>query len=642
MVRYILLIGILSFQIVAAQKTYKTESRKAISLYAEGLAYYKIKEYTGAEEKLKSAIRIDVKFQDAYLVLAEVYWEQGKYENAIEQYNKGLLIDPYYYPRGYLNKGKLEVKIARYEEARNSYLKYFEMDTIESKYTERAKRGLEQTEFAIHAMNNPVDFEPVSLGPNVNTAEDEYWPSLSADEKTLIITRLVHVYDIVKEGKVQEDFFISEYGPEGWEPMKDAGFPLNTDDNEGAQSISANGQLMVYTVCNRKGVIGRCDIYYSTREGMEWTFPKNMGEPVNSVAKETQPSLSADGRIIYFASNRPGGKGGLDIWMSSRDSDDNWQSPVNLGNSINTPGDEMSPFIHHDNSSLYFSSNYHIGMGDFDLFVSRLDSNGNWSKPRNLGYPINTNRDEIGLIVNARGNTAYYASDIHPATGKDIYRFTLHEDARPDEVSYMKGRVFDEKTRERLRARFELYDLKNGKLINQSYSDPVTGEFLLCIPTNKNYMLNVEHRGYLFHSENFALKGIYHLEKPFMKDVPLKPIQLGEKSVLKNVFFETDSYSLKPESKYELDKIIHFLKFNSEIMIEISGHTDNIGTREYNLTLSEKRAKSVVDYLVNHGISEDRLQYKGYGFDQPVDENETEEGRANNRRTEFKIIKTNQ
>lgn len=638
MSRYILLLCFLSFQVVSAQKTYKTESKKAIKYYEEGLRYYRGMEYVLAEEKLKTAIKIDEKFQDAFLVLAEVYWEQGVYESAIEYYNQGLIIDTSYYPGGYLNKAKLEVKVARYEDAQKSFLKYLEIDTIDSKYTVRAKKGIEQTEFAINAVKNPVEFKPVNLGPNINTPENEYWPSLSADEQILVITRLVHLSDTIKETILQEDFFFSKYGVDGWGPMKNAGFPLNTDDNEGAQSISADGQLMVYTVCNRKGVIGRCDIYYSIKEGGEWSFPKNMGEPVNSVAKETQPSLSADGRTIYFASNRPGGQGGLDIWISRKDSVGKWQSPVNLGDSINTAGDEMSPFIHHDNISLYFSSNFHIGMGNFDLFLSRLDSSGKWSKPKNLGYPINTHRDEVGLIVNARGNTAYYASDIHSSAGKDIYRFTLYKEVRPMEVSYMKGKVYNEKTRVRLKARFDLFDLSDGKLISQSYSDPVTGEFLLCIPTNKNYMLNVEHKGYLFYSDNFSLRGVYHLGKPFFKDVPLKLIQAGEKTVLSNVFFETDSYSLKSESRYELDKVIRFLESNPEIIIEIGGHTDKTGTREYNLVLSENRAKSVVNYLIANGIEAKALNYKGYGSDQPVDENATEEGRAKNRRTEFKII----
>ncbi|MGD2034110.1 MAG: tetratricopeptide repeat protein, partial [Bacteroidales bacterium] len=280
---------------VIAQRTYRTDSKKAIRYYEEGLKFYNIREYALAEQLLTLAIKTDADFQDAYLVLAEVYWEQGNYELAIGNYNRGLIIDPYYYPRGYLNKGKLEVKAGRYEDALKSYRKFLELDSVESKYTVRARRGIEQTRFAIHAVNNPVDFKPVNLGPNINTQVDEYWPSLSADEQTLVITRLVPAYDIIQEGRMQEDFFISHYGKDGWGPMKNAGFPLNTGDNEGAQSISADGQLMVYTVCNRKGVIGRCDIYYSTREGDEWTFPVNMGKPVNTAAKETQPGLSADG-----------------------------------------------------------------------------------------------------------------------------------------------------------------------------------------------------------------------------------------------------------------------------------------------------------------------------------------------------------
>ncbi|MBA7529573.1 hypothetical protein ES705_21771 [subsurface metagenome] len=368
--KYLIVLCILLSQIASAQKTYKTESKRAIKFYEEGLKSYRLSFYSAAENMLMAAIEVDKDFQDAYLVLAEVFWEQSNYKLAINNYNQGLSIDPAYYPRGYLNKGKLEIKIARYEDARHSFKKFLEIDTIESKYTFRAIRGIQQSEFALHAMNNPVDFEPVNLGPNVNTRDDEYWPSLSADGQTLVITRLVHVYDITQEDRVQEDFFFSNYGKDGWELMENAGSPLNTSDNEGAQSISANGQLMVYTVCNRKGVIGRCDIYYSIKKGYEWTFPKNMGQPVNTIAKETQPSLSADGRTVYFASNRPGGNGGLDIWVSTQDAEGKWQKPVNLGDSINSPGDEMSPFIHHDNNTLYFSSDYHIGMGGFDLFVS--------------------------------------------------------------------------------------------------------------------------------------------------------------------------------------------------------------------------------------------------------------------------------
>ena len=623
---------------IIAQRPYKTESNRAIRLYEEGLDYYNKKYYIAAEQQLLEAIKIDESFQNAYLVIAEVYWEEGKYDKAIEYYGKGLEIDPSFYPRGYYNKARLEIKTSRYEDALNSFKTYIGLEPDDPKYSVLAKKGVRQAKFAMNAVKNPVPFEPINLGPNINTPSDEYWPSLSADGQTLVFTRMVENYDIMRGNYLQEDFFFSHLENGEWLPAKNAGAPLNTSDNEGAQSISANGKLMVYTVCNRKGVIGRCDIYYAEKDGESWTFPKNLGPPVNTTYKETQPGLSADARTVYFASDRPGGKGGLDIWVSKKNDDGTWQTPVNLGDSINTPGDEMSPFIHPDNNTLYFSSDSQIGMGGFDLYMARRNEKGEFDRIENLGYPINTPGDEVGLIVNAKGNVAYYASDMIKEDRKDIFKFELYKEARPEEVSYMKGQVFDEKTRIRLKAQFELYNLSDGSLISRSESDERTGEFLVCIPTNQDYMLNVARQGYLFYSDNFSLRGIHELEKPFLKDIPLKPIETGETIVLKNIFYETDSYALKPESKYELDKIVAFLQSNPLIHIEIRGHTDNVGTMEYNQTLSENRARSVVDYLIEKGIDSNRLVYKGFGMSQPVDNNETEEGRANNRRTELKII----
>ena len=258
--------------------------------------------------------------------------------------------------------------------------------------------------------------------------------------------------------------------------------------------------------------------------------------------------------------------------------------------------------------------------------------------PENLGYPINTNKEEIGLIVNAKGDKAFYSSDRIKGMGKDIFAFDLYDKVQPLEVSYMKGKVFDNETRERLSAKFELIDLETAKTVYESYSDEETGEFLICLPTDKDYCLNVSKKNYLFFSENFALKGIFEKTEPFLKDVPMQPIKVGESIILKNIFYETDLYNLKKESRIELDKIIKFLHDYPSVKIEISGHTDNTGSFEYNQTLSENRAKSVVEYLISSSISEDRIKYKGYGFSRPVASNDTEEGKAQNRRTELKII----
>ena len=629
------LIGLLPFNLYA-QKKYTTELQKAIKFYEAGKNQYRSRNFIEAEEILLKAIKADINFQEPYLVIAELFWDQKRYEEAIVMYNTGLSIDSSFYPYGYSNKAKLEIKVGKYDDALLSFQKYISLEKENTKKIKEAKRGIKQVEFAINALKNPVEFNPIKLSSAVNSADDEYWPSLSADAQTLIYTRLVGSHAGLQ---IQEDFFVSTYDSvTGWTEALDVGAPLNTYDNEGAQTISANGKFMVYTVCNRKGVIGRCDLYFSEKLGNIWSEPQNMGEPINTTYKETQPSLSSDGRTLYFISDRSGGYGKHDIWTSHKDINDKWTKPVNLGELINSGGFESSPFIHHDNNTLYFSSNYHMGMGGFDLFYSRRNSKGEWGKPVNIGYPINTHRDEIGLIITAKGDNAYYSSNIESETGKDIYQFELYKEARPAEVSYMKGKVYNGRTRKALKASFELYDLADGRLITKSFSDYRNGEFLICIPTNRNYMLNVSKEGYLFYSENFSLEGVYHLDEPFYKNIPLKDILAGKSIVLRNVFFEIDDFELKPESIHELDMVVKLLMENPGLKVEISGHTDNQGSEEHNNQLSENRAQSVVNYLVSQGVESERLLAKGYGFSKPIESNDTPTGRANNRRTELKVL----
>ena len=269
------------------------------------------------------------------------------------------------------------------------------------------------------------------------------------------------------------------------------------------------------------------------------------------------------------------------------------------------------------------------------MFYSKIDSAGKWRKPVNLGYPINTGKDEFGLILNAAGDKAYFASDKDSLNGRDIYTFELYNEARPTEVSYVKGKVYDADTKVALRAGF---DLKSSQVINQSFSDSLTGEFLVCIPANRDYLLNVSKYGYLFFSDNFSLSNIFEISEPFIKDVPLQPIKVGKSVILENIFYEFDSYLLKDESKIELDKLVQFMKTYPSVKIEISGHTDDIGTNEYNMTLSEQRAGSVAEYLMNSSIDNERIKYVGYGFSKPLISNDSEEGRALNRRTELVII----
>ena len=427
-----------------------------------------------------------------------------------------------------------------------------------------------------------------------------------------------------------------------WQKRSNVGPPINTPANEGAQCISPDGQFLFYTLCNSPSGMGRCDIYFSFKEGNKWSTPKNVGPPINSKYWDSQPSLSSDGNTLYFVSNRPGGKGEKDIWSSTLTKEGYWGAPVNLGDSINTEYSDMSPFIHPDNKTLYFASEGHPGMGKHDIFYARMKKDGTFGKPVNIGYPINTSSDEFSLIVNSKGNLAYYASSNRKEGfgNLDLYSFDLYEKARPTLVTYVKGKVFDVDTKKMLDAKLELLDLETSKVVTEIYSNAITGEYLVCLPANKNYAFNASRNGYLFYSENFSLINRKNPEEPFLMDIPLKPIKTGEKVVLKNIFFETGKYNLKDESRSELNKLGDFLIKNPKVKIEVSGHTDNVGDQKMNQTLSLNRAKSVYDFLITNGIAAERLTYKGFGETQPVDSNDAEKGRAANRRTEFKVIST--
>jgi outer membrane protein OmpA-like peptidoglycan-associated protein len=617
-----------------------TKNSRAVRFFRSGMQQFELLNYEDALTHFKQAISADKGFFEAYLLTGDVYFEMKDYRNAAGFYQKAVSIDTDLFPMVWFNMGNAWMALGEYEKARSSYLTLKEHPKVSARYREITIRKIRSCEFAIHSIQNPVPFDPVDLGDAVNTGDDEYWPTLTADEQILIFTRQVKKDPAGRRlpGNLREDFYISYYYEGGWTDAVNIGPPLNSDLNEGAPSVTADGRLIFFTACGREDGLGSCDIYFARRTGNRWGNPHNIGPPVNSSSWESQPSISPDGKTLYFSSNRKGGKGQMDIWYSQLGDDGNWREPVNLGDKINTQGNEMSPFIHVDNRTLYFSSDGHTGMGGYDLFVSKRDDSGRWGEPENLGYPLNTHFDEIGLIVNARGNKGYFASDRMSGKVRDIYTFELHPAARPHEVSYMKGTVYDAESQKRLRASFKLIDLLTAETVIDSYSDPGTGEFLVPIATGRDYALNVSSEGYLFYSENFALSGFAHNQDPFLMDVPLDPIMKGRKTVLRNIFFEFDSYKLKPESLIELEKLTEFMNDNPGIQIRINGHTDDIGGPAYNLELSEKRAESVSDYLIKSGIDSKRIRYKGFGETVPVASNETEDGRALNRRTEFEII----
>ncbi|NVO02245.1 MAG: PD40 domain-containing protein [Bacteroidetes bacterium] len=620
---------------------FSTKNEKALKHYDKATSFFDVYKYDEAEKELLDALEDDKKFIEAWMLLGNIYDETKKFEKAVSAYKSAVAIDPDFFQNIYLTMSRSEMRIGKYLDAKKDLDYFFGFKNISVVNKMRAEGLLKSVNFAIDAINNPVSFKPINMGDSINSASEEHSPSLIADEQTLIYTvgRPKDDFSLCEKCEIEEDFFISKRVNGVWAKGVNMGPPLNTAGNEGAPSISPDGKMLFFAACNREGAYGSCDIYESDILGANWIQPSNLGKIVNSAKWETQPSISSDGKTLYFVSSRGGGKGGVDIWKSILDDNEEWGAPINLGDSINTTGNEMSPFIHPDDQTLYFISDGHTGMGGMDIFYSRKNEKGEWTKPVNLGYPINTWADERSLIVNANGDIAYYSSNVDGGKGKfDIYTFELYEKARPLKVNYMKGIVFNSVTKEKLKAKFELIDIKTGKTVVQSYSDPVKGEFLVCIPTNKDYALNVSADGFLFYSDNFTIVDNHSNTDPFLKNVPLHPIKIGEKVVLKNIFFETAKFDLKEESQIELKRLIALMNKNPKLKIEIGGHTDNVGAPAYNLTLSQNRSKAVYDYLTQNGIVATRLTYKGYGETKPLESNATEVGRANNRRTEFTVI----
>lgn len=610
-----------------------SKNPKAIRLYDKAIQLYDQREYMLAMKQLTDVIIEDSTFAEAYLLRGDLFNDLKQPEKAIPEYQKALSIDSAIFPPAYFIIANLQFSIEQYTEAKANYLKYLSFHPKGQIELGKVSVNLPLCDFRLRMMAAPVPYNPVNIGEAVNSNGYEYINSVSVDEEQMYFTRRG------ADRRDNESFFESHKENGQWSTATELGEPINTSGNEGALCLSPDRMSFYLTCCSRYDTYGSCDLYTSQRYGNQWTEPKNLGKVVNSTSWDSQPCLSSDGRTLYFVSSRKGSKGGSDIYCTVLQADGSWSIPVNLGDSINTIADEMAPFIHADGRTLYFSSEGHPGMGGADLFVSRMDINGNWTKAVNIGYPVNTRGDEINLVINAGGDAAYISSDKAGGFGNtDIYRFELPKEARPQPVSYVEGKVFDKKDLHPLGASFELIDLATNRIIVRSTSDAVTGEFLLCLPTDHDYALNVTCQGYLFFSKNFSLTNGSGKENPQQLDIPMQPVSVGESVILHNIFFEIDQFELKPESKAELDKLVEFMLKNTTMTIEIGGHTDNTGAERHNLDLSEQRALSVYNYLVEHGVSKDRLTYKGYGKSKPIDTNDTPEGRANNRRTEFSVV----
>ncbi|MGV3632212.1 MAG: OmpA family protein [Bacteroidota bacterium] len=665
-----LVLSLLFLQIACstAQNRYSSTNKKAIALFEEGQRAPNAAsvggrpDYASGIELHEKALLKDPDFWEAHVVVGEFYEYSGKIDDAIRHYEEALRINPNHSPSGgtLFFLGNLKYAKGDYEGAMKMMDLFMRNKNANPDLLKKANEIYSSSEFASNAMKNPTNFKPVNIGPGINTADPEYYPTITVDGKTILFTRRIDD-SRVPVYKEQEDFYISHLSENNiW--MKADPMPqnINTMLNEGAPTISADGRTLVFTACsdqsgdnnygeNRSGK-GSCDLFYTRRLGNRWTDPVNLPGNVNSFSWESQPSLSADGKTLYFVRrvSKRGEPVDSDIYVSRLLDNGQWSTPTALPRIINTSSEEESVLIHPDGRTLYFASRGHQGLGGLDLFVTRMDEAGNWSKPENLGYPINSQNDESSLMVSPDGEIGFFASNREGGYGDlDIYYFVMPEHLRPTKTLYFEGIVFDATNKAPLPGKFQLIDLKTGQEVIRSEADKVSGEFMVSLPVNREYALNVEYPGYNFFSQNFNMINPDSLESIHM-DVPLVPVGNATPVVLANVFFDYGKATLRPESYVELNKLRDFLNANPTLKIEIGGHTDTRGDDKGNQVLSEGRAKSVMDYLVQQGIAAGRLTSKGYGETQTVvsdaeiarlaTEKAKEAAHQKNRRTEYKFI----
>ncbi len=671
MCRFFIVLAVLfiNFSSFSQGMNYSISNKKAIKLFEEALNaprenrdQYGRETYTKAIELLTKAIDKEPNFWEAYVAKAEMAQLSNDFKLAILSLEKALEVAPKHSPGSETEfmLGFLQFNDGKYNECKKNLEIFVANKRSNPKDIPTAQRLIASSNFAIEALKRPNNFKPINLGPAINTSDPEYFPTITVDGKTILFTR--RIKDDRAQGpiKQQEDFYISHLKNSAWTTAEPMPANINTVNNEGAPTIAADGRSLIFIACpditgieygaDRQGK-GSCDMFITKKIGSRWTNAMNLPGMANTPNWETQPSLSSDGKTLYFIRSIRGQAAlkNSDIYCTTLQEDGNWGPAVRLPNTINTPLEEESVLIHPDGKTLYFASKGHVGMGGSDLYMSRKDATGNWSIPVNLGYPINTSNDENSLMVSPDGEIAFFASDREGGFGDlDIYYFEMPEEMKPVKTLYFEGLVFDALTKRPVPGKFQLIDVKTGQEVIRSEADQISGEFLVSLPVNQEYAVSVSYPGYSFFSKNFNLT-VAEDQEAMHLDIPMVPLGSELPVLLANVFFDLNKTELRPESFSELNKLKDLLQKNTTLKIEIGGHTDTRGDAIENQKLSEGRANSVRNFLIQQGIVADRLVAKGFGESQPIvsddviaklkTSKEQEKAHQSNRRTEYKFLK---
>jgi len=648
-----LLIAILqSFWVprLSAQESCQTKlDKKTEKIYQDGVAAYKKRNFSQTAILMKQVLNVEPGCVDAYFLMgmSNVKKPASNFKEAEKNFMKVIELCPGYDVYAYYYLGEINYSVDNFKAALvylNEFLKEVDKIKNDADYN-RAVELVNYSKFYLDVTDHPVPFNP-QVVEGISTGDDEYLAIISPDNHLSMFTRKTMVQgdknSVVQELKYKEKFMISRRDEEGifssGEEMPD---PFNIIGNQGGVTMTADNNTLFLTICkyDQKQQYTNCDVFFSENVGGYWSPIKSVSNRINlGMSFESQPSISADGKVLYFVSDRNGGYGGMDIYRSIKNDLGEWGTPINLGSAVNSSGDERTPFLHPDGKTLYFSSNGWTGLGGFDIFLTHQNDAGAWTKLKNIGFPINSVDDEVGFFVSTDGLKGFFSSNKYGEKGGwDLYSFDLYEDARPEKVLFIKGTVKSEDSDEPVKARIELKNVET-KSISEIPLDSTTGNYVAVRSFTNDYIMTVKKEGYVNETKYIA-RVDSTFKVPAKVDMEIKPIELNKSYRINDIYFPFNSYDLTQESKAVLDQLIEFLSENPAISIQIQGHTDNIGKDDMNLKLSDNRAKSVYSYLISNGIEASRLTYKGYGESEPVATNDTEEGRARNRRTVFVITR---